>query len=134
MIYLGRNLPSVLISLKETVTKIAMGCSKMNQLSHAVAFPLFPPMLTQTLIPICPQPLSPAHRQRWASLQGDCSFHRGAGAPLSLAAGAEELFPACLRRGLPNSGRVIWEAGKKPTDTNCSPRQTARIASIRKQD
>lgn len=73
MIYLGRNLPSVLISLKETVTKIATGCLKMNQLSHAVAFPLFPPMLTQTLIPICPQPLSPAHRQRWASLQGDFS-------------------------------------------------------------
>lgn len=45
MIYLGRNLPSVLISLKETATKIATGCSKINQLSCAVAFPLFPLML-----------------------------------------------------------------------------------------
>lgn len=32
MIYLGRNLPSVLISLKETVTKIATGHLKINQL------------------------------------------------------------------------------------------------------
>lgn len=45
MIYLGRNLPSVLISLNETVTEIATGCSKINQLSCAVAFPLFPLML-----------------------------------------------------------------------------------------
>lgn len=45
MIYLGRNLPSVLISLKETVTKIATGHLKINQLSCAVAFPLFPLML-----------------------------------------------------------------------------------------
>lgn len=45
MIYLGRNLPSVLISLKEIVTKIATGRLKINQLSCAVAFPLFPLML-----------------------------------------------------------------------------------------
>lgn len=45
MIYLGRNLPSVLISLKETVTKIATGHLKINQLWCAVPFPLFPLML-----------------------------------------------------------------------------------------
>lgn len=35
MIYLGRNLPSVLISLKEMVTKIASGRSKIN---HVVVY------------------------------------------------------------------------------------------------
>lgn len=36
MIYLGRNLPSVSISLIETVTKIVTGRLKINQLSRVV--------------------------------------------------------------------------------------------------
>lgn len=45
MIYLGRNSPSALISLKEMVTKIATGCLKINQLSWAETFTAFPCIL-----------------------------------------------------------------------------------------
>lgn len=59
MIYLGRNLPSVLISLKETVTKIATGHSKINQLSCVVTFQSFPLILNPNSHPsICISPLS----------------------------------------------------------------------------
>jgi len=51
MIYLGRNLPSVLISLKETVTKIATGCSKISQLPCAATFPSFPFVLDPDFYP-----------------------------------------------------------------------------------
>lgn len=54
MIYLGRNLPSVLISLKETVTKIATGCLKINQLSCVAMFLYFPLVLNPDFYPsIC---------------------------------------------------------------------------------
>lgn len=54
MIYPGRNSPSVLISLKETVTKIATGCSKINRLSCAVTFSSFPIILNPDFYPsIC---------------------------------------------------------------------------------
>ena len=51
MIYLGRNLPSVLISLKETVTKIATGRLKINQLSCVVTFRSFPLILNPDSYP-----------------------------------------------------------------------------------
>lgn len=51
MIYLGRNLPSVLISLKETVTKIATGRLNINQLPCGGTFPSFPLVLNPDFYP-----------------------------------------------------------------------------------